>query len=187
MVGVGNFYLDIETTGLEPKDSKIITTQYQELDRNSGRATGGLVILKEWESSEKEILSEFIGKSGIADDYPFRFIPTGYNLGFEHNFLIGRAEANGLEPIDILHRPFIDLRAFGIIMNRGEFKGSGLDRISGKKTSGSRIPEWYEKKEYDKIIEYIEDETKSFIHLNAWLYSKMPEFLEQYRHEIWKE
>ena len=184
---MGNFYLDIETTGLDPRDSKIITIQYQELDRSSGQAKGGLTILKEWESSEKGILSDFIGKSGIADEYPFSFIPMGYNLGFEHNFFIGRAAANGLEPIDILHRPFIDLRAFGIIMNRGEFKGSGLDRISGKKASGTKIPEWYEKKEYGRIVEYIEDETRSFIHLNAWLYKTMPEFLEKYKKEIGKQ
>ena len=183
---MGNFYLDIETTGLYPADSKIITIQYQELDRNSGKAKGGLIILKEWESSEKAIISEFFEKSGIKDEYPFAFIPMGYNLGFEHNFLMGRAEANNLEPIDILHRPFIDLRAFGIIMNKGEFKGSGLDKISGKKMSGMKIPEWYGKKEYGKIIEYIEDETKSFIHLNAWLYKAMPEFLEKYRKEIGK-
>ena len=184
---MGNFYLDIETTGLYPKDSKIITIQYQELDRNSGQAKGELVILKEWESSEKGILSEFICKSGIADEYPFSFIPMGYNLGFEHNFLIGRALANGLEPIDILHRPFIDLRAFGIIMNRGEFRGSGLDKISGKKISGMKIPEWYGKGEYGRIIDYIEDEAKAFIHLNAWLYRAMPEFLEKYRKEIGKQ
>ncbi len=183
---MGNFYLDIETTGLDPKDSKIIAIQYQELDRNSGQAKGELVILKEWESSEKRIISEFHDKSGIADEYPFAFISTGYNLGFEHNFLIGRAIANNLEPIDILHRPFIDLRAFGILMNKGEFKGSGLDKISGKKTSGMKIPEWYEKKEYSKIIDYIEDETKAFIHLNAWLYRRMPALWEEYKKEIGK-
>ena len=183
---MGNFYLDIETTGLDSRESKIITIQYQELDRNGGHAIGGLVILKEWESSEKAILREFWEKSGIKDEYPFAFIPTGYNLGFEHNFLMARAIANSLPPIDILHRPFIDLRAFGILMNRGEFKGSGLDKISGKKSSGSAIPDWYAKKEYGKIVDYIEDEAKSFIHLNAWLYRKMPEFLENYRKEIGK-
>jgi len=31
-----NFYLDIETTGLNPRKDKIITIQYQELDRSTG-------------------------------------------------------------------------------------------------------------------------------------------------------
>lgn len=84
---MGNYYFDIETTGLDAKTNKIITIQFQELHRNTGEAIGELTILKEWESSEREILKEFIRKSGIEEDYPFTFIPTGYNLGFEHNFL----------------------------------------------------------------------------------------------------
>lgn len=180
---MGNFYFDIETTGLDPKTCKIITIQFQELNRSTGEAAGELTILKEWESSEREILAEFIRKSGIEDPYPFTFIPTGYNLGFEHNFLKERTALHSLNPVDILNKPFIDLRAFGIIMNKGEFKGSGLDKISGKKSDGKEVPNWYNRKEYDKIVEYIKDETASFIHLNAWLYKTMPEFLERYKKE----
>jgi len=44
---MGQFYLDIETTGLDPLKDKILTMQYQELDRNTGEAKGELVILKE--------------------------------------------------------------------------------------------------------------------------------------------
>ncbi|MCX6800628.1 MAG: ribonuclease H-like domain-containing protein [Candidatus Diapherotrites archaeon] len=180
---MGNFYFDIETTGLDSKTAKIITIQFQELNRGTGEAIGELTILKEWESSEREILTEFIRKSGIEEDYPFTFIPTGYNLNFEHNFLKERTALHSLNPVDILNKPFIDLRAFGIIMNKGEFKGSGLDKISGKKTNGKDVPIWYQRKEYGKIIDYIKDETKSFIHLNAWLYKTMPEFLERYKKE----
>ena len=181
---MGNYYFDIETTGLDAKTCKIITIQFQELHRNTGEAIGELTILKEWESSEREILAEFIRKSGIEDSYPFTFIPTGYNLGFEHNFLKERTGLHSLNPIDILNKPFIDLRAFGIIMNKGEFKGSGLDQITAKQSNGKQVPIWYGKKEYDKIEEYIKDETKSFIHFNAWLYKTMPEFLEQYKKEL---
>ena len=181
---MGNFYFDIETTGLNSKLNKIITIQYQELDRHTGEAIGELIILKEWESSERDILEEFINKSGISESYAFSFIPTGYNLSFEHNFLKERTALHSFNPIDILSKPFIDLRAFGILMNGGEFKGSGLDKISGKKTNGSSIPQWYQNKEYNRIIAYIKDETKSFIHLNAWLYKKMPRFLEEYKKNI---
>jgi len=120
----------------------------------------------------------------FSEDYDFAFIPTGYNLGFEHNFLKERTALHSFNPIDILNKPFIDIRAIGILMNKGEFKGSGLDKISGKKTNGQNIPLWYAKKEYSKIIEYVQDEAKSFIHLNAWLYSKMPMWLEEYKKEL---
>lgn len=98
---MGNFYLDLETTGLDPLKDKIITIQFMEIDRNTAAKKGELRILKEWESSEKEILLQFISESRIADPYPFTFVPVGYNLGFEHRFLLERCRANGLPPVDI--------------------------------------------------------------------------------------
>ncbi|MDD5162621.1 MAG: ribonuclease H-like domain-containing protein [Candidatus ainarchaeum sp.] len=180
---MGNFYFDIETTGLDAKKNKIITIQYQELDRHTGNAIGELVILKEWELSERGILEKFIADSKIASNYDFDFIPTGYNLGFEHNFLKERTALHSLNPLDILSKPFLDLRAFGIIMNKGEFKGSGLDKITGKATDGRQVPIWYQNKEYATIIKYIENEAKSFIELNAWLYKEMPGCMERFKKE----
>ena len=178
---MATFYLDIETTGLEPSKDKIITIQFQELDRYTGDAIGELVILKEWESSEKEIIAKFIELSGILDDYDFSFVPIGYNLGFEHNFLKARSELNGLPSLDILHCPFIDLRAVGILMNYGQFKGSRLSDITGKKGTGILIPGWYSNKEYDKILDYIKNETEEFIKFNRWLYKRMPSLLAELR------
>ena len=180
---MGNFYFDIETTGLDAKKSKVITIQYQELDRHTGGAIGELIILKEWESSEREIIEKFIKDSKIDSDYAFDFIPTGYNLGFEHNFLRERTAKHSINPLDILSKPFIDLRAFGILMNKGEFKGSGLDKITNKESDGSKIPLWYENKEYTRILQYIENETKSFIEFNKWLYTQMPDLLERFKEE----
>ena len=40
---MGTYYLDIETSGLDERASKIITVQYQALDRNSGAPAGPLV------------------------------------------------------------------------------------------------------------------------------------------------
>ena len=71
-----NYYLDIETAGKDPMQDKIITIQYQELDRYTANPVDSLKILKEWESDEKTILKKFISHSGIADDYKFSFIPS---------------------------------------------------------------------------------------------------------------
>ena len=59
------YYVDMETTGLDEFNSKIITIQYAELERklgknengeevwiNSAQMIGPLKILKEWESDE---------------------------------------------------------------------------------------------------------------------------------------
>jgi len=42
---------------------KIVTIQYQAFYDDSGNSKGPLTILKKWESSEKEILKEFLGKT----------------------------------------------------------------------------------------------------------------------------
>src|SRR3989344_2054508 len=97
-----NFYLDIETTGLDPRTSKIITIQYAKLDDFTSKQIDEIKILKEWESSEKEILRQFIIDSEITNSNPFSFVSFGFNLQFEHNFFIHRCKANGLEPFDIM-------------------------------------------------------------------------------------
>ncbi len=177
------YYFDIETTGINAKLDKIITIQFQELERLTGQAKGPLVVLKEWESSEREIIQEFIEKSGILDENDWSFVPVGYNLNFEHRFLKERTAVHSFTPLDILNKPFVDLRAIGILANRGEFKNSGLDKITGKKSSGKNVPTWYHGREFNKIIEYVEDEAKCFLELYSWLLGKSPEFIAQFKKE----
>ena len=176
-----NFYLDIETTGVDPRIDKIITIQFAELDRNTGKQIGELKILKEWESSEKEIIRQFILESSITSSNPWIFVPVGYNLNFEHKFLAERCTVNGIESFDILNKPFIDLRPFGIIMNKGEFKGSGLDRITGKPHSGAIIPQWYKEKKYSDIENYIKTEFSEFVAFGSWLYRELPDMLAKFK------
>ncbi|MCW8966139.1 MAG: ribonuclease H-like domain-containing protein [Candidatus Pacearchaeota archaeon] len=179
-----SYYLDIETTGLNPKVDKIITIQYQQLDRTTGEAIGELIILKEWELGEREMLKKFIIDSKILDAYAFSFVAVGYNLTFEHNFLKERSRFHDLPEIDIVSKPFIDLRAVGILMNNGEFKGSGLDKLTGKKRNGAGIPEWFLAKEYENIIGYIVNEAEEFVKFNVWLYANLPKLHEKFREEI---
>lgn len=178
---MANYYLDIETTGLDPRDSKIVTIQYQKLKRGTGQPTGPLVILKEWESTEADMLYKFMDSTGISDGDPFSFIPTGTNLRFEHRFLHHKSTTYGKSPIDIIYnRPHIDVHDILVLMNRGEFKNSGLDRMTGKKTSGKNIAGWYAEKKYERIIEYVEDETREFCKFYAWLCKEMPQLHQQF-------
>jgi hypothetical protein len=169
-----NFYLDIETGGIDPVNDQILTIQFQPLDRTTGKPIGDLRILKAWESSEKQILEQFIAECRVLDPYPFAFITVGFNLVFEHNFLKARSVANGLPEIDILARPFIDLKAVGVLMRRGEFKGTSLDALTGKQGNGSQISGWYATGDFDSIVRYIEQEAGEFITFYAWLCERMP-------------
>ena len=176
-----NYYLDIETTGLDPLRHKIITIQYIELERNTAKPVGPLKILKEWESDEKTILTKFISDSGVADKYPFAFIPVGFNLEFEHKFFWQRCMSNGLKPVDILNRPFSDLKTVAVIMNKGEFKGSGQHNMTSKSHGGGNIPQLYDEKKYAEIESYIKQEAEEFSSFCSKLYKELPILLEAFR------
>ena len=181
---MGNYYLDIETTGLDEVESKITTIQYVELERGTGRQLGELTILKEWELGEKEMIRKFIEESPISSKYDFSFIPIGYNLGFEHKFLLEKSAKYDLFPISILSRPCMDLHSIGIMMNHGEFKGSGLDQLTGKIHSGSPVVHWYDVKKYDEIINYIKNETTEFVKWYMWLHKEMPQLRKLWETEL---
>ena len=182
---MATYYLDIETNGLDEVENKIVTIQYVELERGTGNILGELTILKEWELGEKEMLRRFIEESPITNDYSFDFIPVGYNLGFEHKFLLEKSSKyDDLFPISILSRPCVDLRSIGILMNKGEFRGSGLDKLTGKSHSGMSIIHWYDEKKYDEIENYIKNETEEFVKWYVWLHKELPELRNKWENEL---
>lgn len=166
---MANYYLDIETTGLDPAADSIITIQYQEMERCTGRPKGSLRVLKSWEGGEAEMLERFARGAGIGSKDRFAFVPVGYNLGFEHGFLHAKAG------IDILGLPHVDLHHTAILMNGGEFRGSGLDKMTGKPHGGGVIPEWYREGRYGDIVRYVEREAAEFIRFYEWLLWRLPD------------
>ena len=168
------FYLDIETTGLEPVEHEIVTIQYCELERNTGKRIGDINILKSWESSEKDILAQFADAVNLSDPYEFTFVPVGFNLSFEHKFLLYRSFIHDTFPVEILQRPYIDLQQLSILMNSGEFKGTKLSDMTNKPSDGHMVPNWYANKEFAKIEEYIQTETEEFIKFIEWAFMAAP-------------
>ena len=174
-----NYYLDIETTGLDELHDKIITIQYMELERNTAKPVGPLKILKEWESDEKTILTKFI--SDFVPGNQWAFIPIGFNLQFEHKFLWQRCISNGLQPVDILNGPFLDLKTVAVLMNKGEFKGASLNKMTSKPHSGAIVVQWYGEKKYAEIENYIKKEADAYSNFCTWLHVEMPKLLDVYR------
>ena len=171
-----DYYFDIETApsdpndskekaNLDPKTGKIITIQYQEVDPKTGMPIAPLTILKEWEkeSSEQIILEKFkpLITCGCWD-----FIPLGYNLWFEFKFLKHKFKEYfnmDFPAEDFIGRPKNDLHLIGVILNEGNFRGSGLDSFTDKEHGGSKVPIWYREKNYDAIVDYVEKETDAFL------------------------
>ena len=171
------YYLDIETTGFDEENDKIITIQYVELDEKTAKPVGPLKILKEWESDEKTILKRFI--EDFRPEYKWAFVPIGYGLSFEHKFFWQRCISNGLKPIGILTRPFLDLMTVGVLLNGGSFKGAALDDLTSKSQDGSVIPGYYKEKKYAEIERYVKDEIDGFCGLATKLFVKLPKLRDE--------
>jgi hypothetical protein len=170
------YYLDMETTGLDPKDDKIITIQYQRLGMISGREEGPIHILKAWESSEREILEIFLPVFNSGG--PFSFVAIGINIPFMYSFLVERARIHGLDapdPLNLLGRkPYLDLKPLLVIMNKGSFKGASLDAFMELSYKGEEIPRFFFNKEYERILSCIREEAEKFQRLYRHLKERAP-------------
>jgi len=172
-------YFDIETysPGEKPdsKIDKIISIQFQKIDLETGKTIGDLKILKEWESSEEEIVKSIYRWFFTRK---WNFIPIGFNLIFEWKFLSEKFKKYNLDERDLSfyvdNFPQIDLKSIAVI-KKGSFFGASLSSISNKKDDGNVIKGYYENKEFNKIENYIIDEAESFIEL----YSRIKKKLEK--------
>jgi hypothetical protein len=169
------YYLDIETCPLEEyynpevddkslitdtSKNKIITIQFQSLAFDTGVPTDELTILKEWESSEEGIVKEFAKTFGDNLDV-WKFVPVGNNLDFEMIHLIPKLKKYcGIE-LDPFHKPSIDVKPILITINGGRF--TGYSKVLGKNGTASNMANWYYKEDYNSILDYITNETESFL------------------------
>lgn len=155
-------YLDIETYSprKEPTfNDKIILICYKESD-------GQPIMYKEWESSEKNMLSEFYSFVKGRLETEQTFMIYGFNtLPFDIPLLACRLSFNKVDEISSIFDNFkkiyhIDLRQCLLPFNRFRFKDLGGDDVAKKfgfpppKHSNKDIKMFYEKGEYGKIEEH---------------------------------
>ena len=169
------YYLDLETTGLDPNRGEILTIQTKRLQ--GGRAVGPTVVHKAWESSEASIVRAFLEETAFFSE-PWTFVPCGFNLDFEFRWLFVKAKRYGLLPptsrLENMDKPHLDLKDLAVLMNRGEFKGAKLENFSTKMGSGDLVIRAIAAKDYASILAYIEQETEAFCRLYEALSDEMP-------------
>ncbi len=66
-------------------------------------------------------------------------------------------------------------------MNKGEFKGASLHKLTNKPHGGGNIPQLYAEKKYTEIENYVKKEAEEFSNFCARLYVEMPQLLEKFR------
>lgn len=171
---MAEYYFDTETTGLCPQSDKIITIQWQRVNGFTGEPIGELQILKEWNSSEKEILKEFLPNIKCK---PFDFILVGKNLLFDFNFLDKRLNHYNLGEFPLscaYERVSLDIKPILVMINKGNFMG--YDKVLDKTGDLAKVdvPQLYREGKYREIIKYIEEETKVFLKGYQVLKREMP-------------
>jgi len=169
------YYFDTETTGLSPQKDKIITIQWQRINGFTGEPIGELQMLKEWESSEKEILKGFL--PNLMCEKPFDFIMVGKNLMFDFTFLSNKLEKYGLGKLDLNYcyeRVTLDIKPILVMVNKGNF--IGYDKVLDKTGDLAKVKVYqlYKEGKYPEIIKYVEKETKVFLKAYQTLKREMP-------------
>ena len=183
---MGYFFFDIETfidesdkaSGLNPykNKSKIISiayNYYNEFKMNE-KFIRPPTVLKEWEENEEKILKKFYNfiKIKLPDDKHFKFI--GFNCTkFDLTYLLGRLELYEIDTKEEIYEylfrlphvidlgqldQIISKNRFKEIMNINQKEANNFFDIPLKKGSGKDVTKYNLNKEYDKILEYINDE-----------------------------
>lgn len=154
-------YFDIETfseNGFRADTTKVISIQYKDYE-------GKLTILKEWDSSEKEILQKFLTNLKIMKKDNF-LILIGHNiLRFDIPVLIRRMVAHGIDGHNNLEDFFHNIATLDTLQcmlpfNEMRFKGLSSEGIAqmlgmnGPRYRNTEIESFYKNREFQKIEEH---------------------------------
>src|SRR5438046_9728297 len=95
------YYFDIETTGDDPQQDRIVTAQYQPLADDLS-AVGPFQVIAAWEWGEKQVIQMALDKGVLEPTWDF--VPVGYRLRFALTFLIARATTGNRTECDLGRR-----------------------------------------------------------------------------------
>jgi hypothetical protein len=160
-------------TSSDPATDKLITLQYQKIDLTTGEPLDKLVILKEWKSSEQEIVTSFYNEFFRPGTPVTHFIPVGLNLDYTYEMLVAQFSKHGLPPVTshelYYQRPRFDLKSLIVLLNDGRFAGASLDAFSLKPGEDRHMEKWHDKKDYDRIEHYVREEAGRFLKVLQYL------------------
>ena len=152
------YYLNIELLSkYKPKlDDEVILISVQRISR-VGEPQGNINIFTSWEHGEEGVIRSFYNMFSRASKWDF--VPVCNGTYFYERLLNFKLKKYNLPAISF--DLSIDFRPIFVMMNRGLFAGSGLsDFVNLEK---GLIYKWYTEKRYDKIIDYVENKTNSFL------------------------
>lgn len=177
------YYLDLKSQFAsdgkpDPCNDKIISISFIPFFDNSGRKKDELTILKSWESSESDILKEFLDITGWQDDTPdpWRFVPSNFGLNNILTAITQRCEKLlnvSLNYQFLMNLPKIDLKSIAIIRKRGNFKKTSLPNFSRKLRKAYTIGGLIEDKKWEELEAYIQLETEVFLKIYKRLVNKI--------------
>ncbi|MGH9878259.1 MAG: hypothetical protein ACRD5H_11525, partial [Nitrososphaerales archaeon] len=126
----------------------------------------------DYDCSEGKILECM--KTLLIDSPFWKFVPVGNNLVFDLSFIAARMRIYFHEDflMQLLNRPFIDLKHVLVMINGGRFRN--YSRMIGKEEFGINVPIWYQNGQYEKIVNYVEMEARAFIRTYTILKRNLP-------------
>lgn len=167
------YYFDLETTGLDPVNDKIISIQFLKLDDSTGKKIGSLNILKEWDSDESTIIKDF-SKFVLDKSLNPMFALVCYNFEFKMTFLNERCKKLKLSPLELFTHTILDLRTLAVLMNKGNFKGTALTSMVDSPKGGKLVPILYNVKNFEELEKYVVSKSEAFLKFLSWAYVTLP-------------
>jgi uncharacterized protein YprB with RNaseH-like and TPR domain len=168
-------FFDIETTGLEAFNHRVLTIQW--------KSGGDVTMLKAWESDEPTILVAFVKFLESVSKNETIF---GYNvLKFDVPFIVERLRQHGLMTAE-MHRMIHDRKWFDLYQFQGDNYWSmdawcqafGIQRACAVK--GYEIPLLYEGKRFREIEEHAVDDLNICEQLVGKLKVEYPDIFRMY-------